>query len=212
MFFGVRPGCVGATPLLVILDLAERLFVALLAIPFAVAFSLAVSDHPQYAHGATSEMLQVILVLIRRPGQVAATPYAFFIAIMGMALPLFIRPAGGVALAPGALTAAIMSGGLLLNIVAKLFLNRSFGIVAANRGVKRGGPYRLVRHPMYAGYIVSEFGFLLASFTWFNLAIYGTAWLFQLLRIQEEERWLMKDELYRNFAATTRWRLVPGLY
>ena len=58
---------------------------------------------------------------------------------------------------------AITISGFVLQLSAKLTLRRSFGVVAANRGVKASGPYRLVRHPMYAGYALTHVGFLLAG-------------------------------------------------
>ena len=105
----------------------------------------------------------------------------------------------------------MMIAGLAINVAAKLFLNRSFGVVAANRGVKRGGPYRLVRHPMYLGYIVTQFGFLLSGFSIANLALYLAAWTLQVLRIIEEERFLTRDPAYRNYRGKVRYRLIPGL-
>ncbi len=38
------------------------------------------------------------------------------------------------------------------SVFRKVLLGLSFGVVAANRGVKIGGPYSFIRHPMYAGY------------------------------------------------------------
>src|ERR1700682_5194874 len=49
----------------------------------------------------------------------------------------------------------LITAGVLLQIYAKLTLRRSFGIIAANRGVMTSGPYRVVRHPMYAAYLLS---------------------------------------------------------
>jgi len=141
----------------------------------------------------------------------AFAPYPFLIGFAGTALPLFIRPVEGAALILAALTVTLMVAGLAVNIAAKLFLNRSFGVVAANRGVKRGGPYRLVRHPMYLGYFATQFGFLLSSFSIQNLALYLIAWVFQLLRILEEERFLSLDPAYRAYQSTVRYRLFPGL-
>jgi protein-S-isoprenylcysteine O-methyltransferase Ste14 len=198
--------------MLKILDVAERAFVLFLSVPFVLAFAQALPMHPYFIVIAISEMLAVVLILIRRPGHMAATPYAFTIAILGTALPLLIRPTGGVQLAPVAVTTSIMTLGLTLSIFAKLFLNRSFGIVAANRGIKRGGPYAFVRHPMYLGYIISQAGFLLAVFSVLNLACYLVAWMLQVLRIIEEERLLRADSDYRDFASSTRWRLVPRLF
>ena len=45
--------------------------------------------------------------------------------------------------------------GLAVVIVGKMTLGRSFGVVPANRGVVVGGPYRLVRHPIYTGYLIT---------------------------------------------------------
>ena len=106
----------------------------------------------------------------------------------GNILPLLVRPENGAQLVPVAVTTTLMMAGLCVNISAKLFLNRSFGVVAANRGIKRGGPYRLVRHPMYFGYILTQVGFVLASFKLTTLALYLVAWTFQILRIREEEK------------------------
>lgn len=195
-----------------LLDLAERLLVLLLAIPFLIAFVAVMPMHPWFLVLAASELLSVVLVLTRRRGQMAGTPYAFLVAIMGTALPLMVRPTGGAPLAPEAVTALLMFGGFAVSILAKLFLNRSFGMVAANRGVKRKGPYRIVRHPMYLGYITAQVGFLLASFSVPNLLFYSAAWLFQILRILEEEKLLMKDPEYADFAKAVPRRLIPGVY
>ena len=106
----------------------------------------------------------------------------------------------------------MMSGGLAISIAAKLFLNRSFGIVAANRGVKSGGPYRLVRHPMYLGYITTQVGFLIDNFTLLNALLYAGSWTLQILRIREEEGILAKDDIYAAYSQRVRWRLLPGVY
>ena len=195
-----------------LIDYAERLFVVMICIPFVIAFLAAMPTHPQIILVAISELLAVALILTRKPGAIAATPYAFMIAILGTAMPLFIRPAGGLELLSPWLTAILMSGGLAISISAKLFLNRSFGIVAANRGVKSGGPYRLVRHPMYLGYITTQVGFLLASFTLQNLLLYAGSWALQFLRIREEESILVKDDAYSAYSERVRWRILPGVY
>lgn len=191
-------------------DLAERSISVLLAVPFLIAFARALPLHPQYLLTAVSEMLSVIFILIRRPGAFAITPYAFLIALAGSGLPLLVRP-GGEPLLPVLATTLIMSAGMCLSVSAKLFLNRSFGIVAANRGVKRGGPYKVIRHPMYAGYGLTQVGFLLASFNLANLILYVVAWGVQLLRLREEERFLSADPLYQEYQEKVRYRLAPGL-
>ena len=77
--------------------------------------------------------------------------------------------------------------------------------------MKRGGPYRLVRHPMYLGYFVTQFGFLLSSFSIPNLALYLACVDVAALRILEEERFLALDPAYRAYQNSVRYRLFPGL-
>jgi protein-S-isoprenylcysteine O-methyltransferase Ste14 len=195
----------------VLADAFERLAIVFMYAPFAWAFATRVLTHPSWALIAISETLVVILILIRKPGDMALGIYPFAIGFAGTALPLFVRPFDGGVLVPAIISTTLMTAGLGLNVAAKLFLNRSFGVVAANRGVKRGGPYRLVRHPMYLGYIATQFGFLLSCFSIQNLLLYVAAWTLQVLRIIEEERFLTRDPAYRAYRETVRYRLIPGL-
>ena len=84
--------------------------------------------------------------------------------------------------------------------------------MAANRGVVSSGPYRLVRHPIYLGYLVTHAGFLLSNASARNAAIYAAAYVFQLARIHAEERILGQDGSYREYLRSVRYRLIPGLY
>lgn len=192
-------------------DAFERLALVLLCAPFVLAFGATLSTHPWWILIAISETLSVIFILIRKPGQMVLSAYPFLVGFGGTMLPLLIRPADGAAIVPVAVSTTLMFSGLALNISAKLFLNRSFGVVAANRGVKRGGPYRLVRHPMYLGYFMTQLGFLLSSFTVLNLVLYLIAWALQLLRIIEEERFLSLDPAYQLYSRTVKFRIFPGL-
>lgn len=194
-----------------LVDFGERLFLILLVIPFLWAFAKAMPMHPQIVLAAISESIGVGLILTRRMGRLSLGALPVFTAFVGTAFPLLVRP-NGITLAPSALCTGLMVTGLILAILAKLFLNRSFGLIAANRGIKVSGPYRLMRHPMYAGYMINQVGFLLTSFSFTNLALYLAAWFFQLLRIHEEERVLFEDCQYRDFSTRVPARLLPGIY
>jgi protein-S-isoprenylcysteine O-methyltransferase Ste14 len=102
--------------------------------------------------------------------------------------------------------------GLLVNLYGKACLARSFGIVAANRGVKRFGPYRVVRHPIYAGNAITQIGFLLGNPTPFNLALCLAGITLQVIRLQAEEKLLGQDPVYAEYMAKVPYRLAPGLY
>ena len=193
------------------LDLAERAFVMVLMVLFLVRLAPMIGSGACNLLIAFSEGLSAILILTRRPGAVVATPYAWTIAIAGTCAPLLVAP-GGERLIPGTAPLILMAAGLAVSISAKIFLRRSFGILPANRGVQLGGPYRLVRHPMYAGYVMTHVGFLVSSFELRNVLAYAACWTAMVLRIRAEEKILSRDPAYRTYQANVRHRLIPGLW
>jgi protein-S-isoprenylcysteine O-methyltransferase Ste14 len=128
-----------------------------------------------------------------------------------MFLPLLLRPTPE----PGALVwlgrpAQIL--GLVLGSAAALALGRSIGVVAANRGVKAGGLYRVVRHPLYAAQMLGNAGYAVSYPTRANVLIVLASLVTLTVRVVVEERLLAADPAYREYAARTRWRLIPLLY
>jgi protein-S-isoprenylcysteine O-methyltransferase Ste14 len=194
-----------------ILDYGERLFLIVLSSFFLKSILVAAAAYPILLLLAASECLPVVLILIRRPGEISSSPSAFLTAFIGTAAPLMLRPHVA-PLMPTSLLALLMLLGLGVNVSAKLALWRSFGLAAANRGVRAGGPYRLVRHPMYLGYFITEVGFLLGNPSLSNIAICAVTWTAQVLRIREEEKFLLSDESYRDLMHRVPFRLVPGIY
>lgn len=158
-----------------------------------------------------SEGLIIFFLLIRRPTAVISMrPQDWIAAFAGTTAPLLVVKADE----PLFLGAGVFLWlfGMLTQVAAKLSLLRSFGLVAANRGVKTAGAYRYVRHPMYLGYMISHVGFILMSPSFWNFAVYAVAWTCLLLRIAYEERVLSDDAAYRAFKEKVRWRLIPGIY
>jgi protein-S-isoprenylcysteine O-methyltransferase Ste14 len=77
--------------------------------------------------------------------------------------------------------------------------------------VARGG-YRLVRHPIYLGWILMVWGAPTASAGRLTFAVVSTLYL--LLAIPFEERSLRErfGESYRHYTHHVRWRVLPGVY
>jgi protein-S-isoprenylcysteine O-methyltransferase Ste14 len=194
-----------------LLDMAERGFVLLLMVLFLIRLAPMIPSGACNILIAVSEGLSAILILARRPGAMVVTPYAWAIAIVGTCAPLLIVP-GGTPLVGGNAPAMLMAVGLAFSISAKAFLRRSFGILPANRGVQRTGPYRLVRHPMYAGYVLTHAGFLISSFCLRNLLAYAFCWVAMVLRIRAEEAILARDPAYRDYQGEVRRRLIPFVW
>jgi protein-S-isoprenylcysteine O-methyltransferase Ste14 len=125
--------------------------------------------------------------------------------------PLLFRP-GGVGLAPDYLAAAIGCAGFALSIGGTLALRRSFGLIPANRGIVRSGLYGIVRHPIYAGYLVSHVAFVLTYPTLWNAVVWAISDGAQFVRVRYEEQLLRRDSAYASYLRTVRWRVLPGLY
>lgn len=158
------------------------------------------------------QAVNVLFVLTARwPRTIDRRPHVTLIAVGSTFSNLFLGLRSGLDVVPRVVVYALQLTGVAIQLVAKLSLGRSFGIVPANRGVKTGGAYRLVRHPTYAGYFVAQAGALLGSLSWRNAAVVATVCALLCVRVWLEERVLMKDETYRAYAARVRWRLVPGV-
>ncbi|MDB5691492.1 MAG: hypothetical protein JWO81_555 [Alphaproteobacteria bacterium] len=193
------------------LDMFERLMVVVLTIFFLSRLIPHVGEGPYNLLIMVSEGMTALCMVIRRPGPMATTAYAWIIAMVGTWSPLLVMP-GGIQWLPVPVATAMMVAGLMCSISAKIFLRRSFGIVAANRGVQRDGPYRAVRHPIYFGYLITQAGFLSISYSGWNLLVYTACWLAMVLRIRAEEAVLAEDEAYRDYRRHVRYRLLPAIW
>jgi len=130
-------------------------------------------------------------------------------ALLGAFLMLLARPAAGDSRPAWE---AVQLIGLLLAASSLGVLRHSFGLVAANRGIKTAGLYRFVRHPAYLGYFVTWFGYVGENPTLRNSVLLIVATAFQLLRIRQEEAVLSRDATYRSYRTRVRHRLVPFVF
>jgi protein-S-isoprenylcysteine O-methyltransferase Ste14 len=154
--------------------------------------------------------LFLALFLTRRPAK-AETPSVglWLLSFLGTALPLLYRPV--TAPSGAALGSAIQIAGLAILAFALLSLRRSFAVAPGNRGIRQGGLYRWIRHPVYASELMVFFGVVLANPTWLNAAIWVCECCLQLARAKAEERFLSADPVYGAYCARVRYRLIPGV-
>jgi hypothetical protein len=160
-----------------------------------------------------SEALVVVLTVFRRPtGAVDRSTRARLLTAASLVGPMLVRPAANAVFAGEAVTVSLAAIGLLIVIAGKISLGRSFGLMPANRGVVSSGLYRLVRHPIYLGYLITHVGFVLANGTFGNIAIFLGADVTLMIRAVYEERVLARDAAYRDYQSRVRWRVLPGIF
>jgi protein-S-isoprenylcysteine O-methyltransferase Ste14 len=160
-----------------------------------------------------SECLVIVLTVVRRPAQlVDRSLWAALVTTISLVGPPLLLPSTAGGLVPDVVTAAASVFGLALVVVGKLTLGRSFGLVPANRGVVVRGPYALVRHPIYSGYLITHLAFLIAYPRWWNVIVVATADTALIARALIEERVLRGDVEYRAYCQRVGWHLVPGVF
>jgi protein-S-isoprenylcysteine O-methyltransferase Ste14 len=154
--------------------------------------------------------LLVACSLSRKPS--TKVNMSFFYCVFtfsGTALPMFMKPLGA---AENIVGHIFQLSGIGISILGLVSLNRSFGLVAAHRGIVSTGLYRFVRHPLYFAYEVSTIGFIINNLSFYNLSVALVHFICQLQRIKYEESLLSTDAAYQVYSEKTRWRLIPFVY
>ncbi len=155
----------------------------------------------------------VALFLIRRPPRVVSDHAgAWLLAAAGTFGGLLLRPQGahpewGVQAGLG-----LQLLGLALAVASLAALGRSFGFVAADRGLVTRGPYAVVRHPVYVAYLLIQCGYVLQAVSVRNIAVLAVATGCNAGRAICEERVLARRSDYAAYRKRVRRRLLPGVW
>ena len=157
-----------------------------------------------------AETLSALLFLIRTvPDSVSTDMRDWLLAIGATYAPFFFSPSD---MAIWADARHLLILGSTLQLAGLLSLNRSFGLVAARREIKTTGAYRVVRHPLYASYLISLSGYLLANTSPTNTLVYVATISLLLARLLREERFLATDVRYRAYMRQVKYRLLPFIF
>ena len=111
------------------------------------------------------------------------------------------------------------AGGLLLVVLAACLsllslrtIGTRFGVRPALRGLVTSGPYRIVRHPIYLSYLLSDIGYNLQEWDAVTVFLVLVGWASLIYRIRAEERIISQDRDWLAYRNRVRYRLVPGLW
>jgi protein-S-isoprenylcysteine O-methyltransferase Ste14 len=159
------------------------------------------------------QMVVVVAYLVRRPARVVTRRFGdWLVAFGGTFVPVLLRPEGAHPAWGLEWGLVLQFCGVIVCLWAFLTLGRSFGFAAADRGLVSGGPYRVVRHPIYASYVALLVGYLLQSLSLRNLAVVLLALACNAARIKAEERVLATNPAHAAYRLRVRWKVLPGVW
>lgn len=99
-----------------------------------------------------------------------------------------------------------------LSFTSLVSLGRFFGVWPALRGLTTRGPYRIVRHPMYLAYVIADIGYNLQEWNIGTMLMVMVGWAALFCRIYSEERILSHEANWAVYAASVRYRFIPGIW
>jgi protein-S-isoprenylcysteine O-methyltransferase Ste14 len=143
-------------------------------------------------------------------GSMTAHAAAIAATWMPFALPLLhgSQPGSGRL----AVSDMLLVAGLAWSLWSLRFLGRNMSVLAQARGVADRGPYRWVRHPLYAGEIVSSLGIAIAANSLAAVMVWLVLCGLQVYRAMREEQVLLQAlPAYRSYRSRTA-ALLPGLF
>jgi protein-S-isoprenylcysteine O-methyltransferase Ste14 len=150
------------------------------------------------------------LFLVRLPESGPPRVASWLPALPSLALGAFVGGSPGLRFSP--LAALLFSLGALGTLLSMLALGRSFAVLPGARRLVARGPYRLVRHPMYASELLMFAGLVLHLHALLAAGLLVLVGLALAWRITAEERALAALVDHAEYTARVRHRLIPGVW
>lgn len=170
-------------------------------------------------HSALARPAMKTLVLRVCPVRLLRSVFVWTASLLLTLMCLLWRPIGGEVfhntgpLAVAHLTIQLAGLGLIVLAVRAIDSLELAGIRPSDVGSLRvSGPFRVVRHPLYLGWMLMVFG--PAFMTGDRLVFAAISSLYLIVAMPWEERSLELafGDAYRRYKQTVRWRIVPYLY
>jgi protein-S-isoprenylcysteine O-methyltransferase Ste14 len=172
------------------------------------------STHSLIGAAFFAEQIWVVAAYLvrRRATTVSARTTDWLVAFAGTFAGVLFRPTGAHPHWGVVAGFDLQVSGLVICALSFAALGRSFGFAAADRGLRRRGPYGVVRHPLYASYFLLQGGYVLQSQSWRNVLVMAIACGCNVARALAEERVLRGGDDYADYCHQVHWRLAPGIW
>ena len=178
-------------------------------------FTIFATHHSVFAREPVKRAIKRLV-----PDRLLRSSYVWVASLLLLSVCSLWQPVGGQVYDLGGWRAAALAGvqvaGLLLiaDAVRKIDALELAGIREHHKQepLQITGPYRLVRHPIYLGWLLATFG--PAHMTTDRLLFAGISALYLVVAMPIEERGLRREfgETYTRYAERVRWRVVPYIY
>jgi protein-S-isoprenylcysteine O-methyltransferase Ste14 len=156
------------------------------------------------------DLLVAALLLVRRSSRAVSRRWSDrLVAAAALLVPLGLHQPG---VAVASVSAVLEVAGLLLALLATATLSRHLGVLPAVRGLTTRGVYAVVRHPMYAAYMLLFVAYVAGEPSAQNATFAVAACALLVVRLRTEETMLGWQVDYEEYRRRVPWRLVPGCY
>ncbi len=182
--------------------------------PTAMDFAFIVSVLVEMASVAII-VLALICLLMRGPARAKAKGATPRIAALGgsyLGVAIVWLPPAAIGIPLSLVSLVLMLGGIGFSFLSLMHLGRSFSLMAEARALVTDGPYRLIRHPLYLGELLTLVGFMLQYISAYAVVVVGLQFAFQTYRMRNEEQVLASQfPEYEGYRSRT-YRILPWLY
>jgi protein-S-isoprenylcysteine O-methyltransferase Ste14 len=178
-------------------------------------FSLFAAHHSIFARAPVKQWIATTIsaALVR-------SVYVWIASVLLIAVCVFWRPIGGELFDSHGLS-AVLHGGIQLagvwmiaRAVAAIDPLELAGIRSSSgaASLQVGGAYRLVRHPLYLGWIMATLGAGHMTGDRAAFAVVSAVYLFVAVPFEERSLVYSFGEAYTRYQRSVRWRIVPFIY
>jgi protein-S-isoprenylcysteine O-methyltransferase Ste14 len=181
----------------------------------ALLFTTFAAHHSVFARDSVKRGIAQVV-----PDRLIRSTYVWIASLLLIAVCGFWRTIGGQIYDAGGWRAWLHAGvqvaglALIVSAVRKIDALELAGIRehAGDEPLQITGPYRLVRHPIYLGWLLATFG--AAHMTMDRLMFSAISAAYLVVAMPLEERALLRafGETYARYRERVRWRVVPYIY